>query len=100
MTRGVPSPTLKYRYWASDKSPDPSGVVAEVDSRPPPRGLANVHDASISLDRGGALGVWLTGAMRKADGTAGQSRCLRVDIEQPQPDWLEAVIADARQRLS
>lgn len=55
--------------------------------------LANVHEVRCSPDR-----TYLHGRMLKKDGTAGPSRGCVVDERADQPEWLAAIIADARAR--
>lgn len=50
--------------------------------------------------RRGDITVWARGRMHRKDGHPGPSRALHVDIYQPQPKWLQAIVTDARARLA
>lgn len=90
----VPMPSLRYGYYRG--RPDPVGVVPEPGS---PR-VHSVSEVTVSLWRDG-LRVTVLGPLLKRDGTAGRhQRCCMVDLGQPQPHWLAALVADARNRLT
>lgn len=87
--------SYSFSFWAGADDVDPDEVVRESGS---PR-LYAIHRASASWTRNG-LRVTLEGPMKKRDGGRGQhSRHLVVDLGQQQPDWLTALIRDARARL-
>ena len=88
----VPLPWLKYVYW-HDTRPDPAGIRADG---PPLYAVSEVsawrHDAEFS--------VFVRGPMLCKDGHRGPSRGVRVDLSAEQPDWLAALVADAKARLT
>lgn len=83
-------PSLTYNHW-SRRDLDP----AVVGDHP----LARVHQTQAWV-HDGDLVVYVRGGMRRRDGGVGPNRACCVDLTAAQPEWLAAIIADARERLS
>lgn len=93
-----PVPMLTYHLWHStrvgERPLDPTGLVGEG----PP--LYNVHDVTASRWGTGEVRVYVSGAMRKRDGTQGRhNRSIGLDLNAEQPEWVAAIVQDARTRL-
>lgn len=77
-------PTLEYRWLRRDGD----GLVGDGFA------LATVNQITFHWDGD----AYATGKMRCKDGHRGPSRSLKLDLERHQPDWLVAIIIDARKR--
>lgn len=63
-------------------------------------GIYTVFKVTVS-DWGGQFLVYVSGPLRKKDGTQGSRwNTITVDLTATQPDWLQEIIDDARRRLS
>lgn len=89
-TLAIPSPRLEYGFWSRENI----DYLAGGDLP-----LATVHEVTVSLDHQGNPSVWVTGRMLKKDGTPGPRRCSQANLDQPQPDWMRQLLADALPRL-
>lgn len=93
-----PVPTLTYHLWRSTRPVgevlDPAGLRGEG----PP--LYSVHKVTASRWADGEVRVYVSGPMRKRDGTQGRhNRSIALDTDAAQPDWVERILQDARTRL-
>lgn len=86
----VTMPYLKYLHSHDDKWPA-EDIVGDIP-------LFNVHDVAVSNRNG--LSVIVTGRARKKDGLMSRhNRCSVIDVDAEQPQWLAAIIEDAKVRL-
>ena len=87
----IPNPKLSYTFWRD--------APEYLDSTP---AIGSVGEVTAYIDGYGALDVWVQGAALRKDGefSRGGNRCIPVDLNRPLPDWLAAIVADARARLA